>query len=1452
MSGATSEREGTPAAPGQTLLSRMLERLYASMRTGPAMSCRPHSSRQRVDLAELARLDGVAPHVLLAELLGPEASTKRVASASEPDEGATDEARRAYEHREAVLRKLRTIAEDAATFEQEHGVHALYVGFPLLSVEPRARGQGQRVLAPIALVPVTLTLKRGRRPSVELACAADGRERLIPNPTLLAWLEQQSGSRIDELFEDEEGNDPWREVGELVGAVFRALELEPPEAPWEGTPVLPVPRSDEPAPPEPRLLASAVLGLYPMSNQALVRDTQALLDGEPTEGPIRAFLDVGAALVEDVARAAAPAAVVSGRRAFGEERLVTLADPCQARAVRLARTTRGLVVHGPPGTGKSQTITNILGDHLARGERVLLVCDKRTALDVVQHRLLHLGLADLCAVVHDAQRDQRDLYMGIRTQLDGLAEAKPDPRALATLEAIDEELTRIHEELSAHHELLATRPDEGRGESFHELVGEWLATDAPPALVAAVGELPAAAAVEAAAHARVVDEVLARARKIDYARHPFRDALGIALADWLAQPVERWRAAVAELVARGARCDARAAPAPPFDPAHDVVAQGHARAALAATLERALDGLDEAVVAHWASASDRARAKAAAELDAIAPAIERLSRAAPDPELAVVARAQRVELGVVAEWLAVLGSYLATARKWYAFLFFFTRRRRAAAVLERLGLPPGADAAERAEGFLAPLRAKSIVSAWHEDAFGDSSEQDALLARARGSRALLAALGAPDDEPALASVTGWIATALATGRRAEVLAGLSGSAERARAIADLDEALVAAGLFRAPWLDAVGADVRGGADVAPRLAALADRLDEVEDVLRIGGALAELPQALAAATEALAVAGAEPREGAAALQKAALAARIRARLRTDGALAALDGARLEAYHRRYRELERDKQAIVVRAVRHVWTSRQRERLLAATGTRLNAAGAAIRRRLVLRGERAMKVRQAIAAGADAEGGDPLFDLRPVWMASPSTVAQIFPRAPIFDVVVFDEASQCRLEEALPVLLRARRVVIAGDPKQLPPTRFFESSVVESSAEEADGDQALFEEQQAEIDDLLGAALNLEIEQAYLDVHYRSRNADLIGFSNESFYDARLQAIPGHPSHRAKHAPLRLVQVHGTYAERQNAREAEKVVEIVTELLARAEAPSIGVVSFNLAQRDRIVEELERAALASPRFAERLDAARRRRGADSFEGLFVRNLESVQGDERDHIVISTTYGPDARGRFYRRFGPLGTAGGGRRLNVLVTRARHEIHLVTSIPPEAYRNVAPLEPGRQPNGAFHLFAYLRYAEGLERLYAEEAARLAGAEVAEAGAYVRETRLPSRVVEVLAARLAEGHRVASDVYWGNDGFSVDVALHHPSRAHDVTLGLLCDRARFDKTDDPVEWDVFRAAVLEAQGWDLLRLWTPELFRDPARVERAILEASARHVAAEAPEEVRAVDDVDDRTLH
>ncbi len=408
----------------------------------------------------------------------------------------------------AVFGKLRTIAEDAKTYEQDTGVHVLSIGFPLLSLPPgtfaaRDGVATRRILAPIAFVPVALVLKHGAAPSIELAAKENGINLVTRNEALFEWLEQQTGKAADDLFADQDGRDPWREIDALTSFVASAFGCAVPDnlkpvPPSVRRPTDPVPRvesisvpaeleepaSDEPSTPKsqptpvysapqslalvpapraddsdasPAIVASAVLGLFPMANQGLLRDMKEMAKGNDLAGPVKSFIERGVSLdrrpAEVIKADETPLAVEkeASPLTFAEDRFVSSADPCQAGAARLARQCGGLVVHGPPGTGKSQTITNIIGDHLARGQRVLMVCDKRTALDVVANRLRHLGLGHLCAIIHDPQRDQRDLYRTLRQQLDELPEASSDPKAANRLAKCDTELQTLHAELNQYH-----------------------------------------------------------------------------------------------------------------------------------------------------------------------------------------------------------------------------------------------------------------------------------------------------------------------------------------------------------------------------------------------------------------------------------------------------------------------------------------------------------------------------------------------------------------------------------------------------------------------------------------------------------------------------------------------------------------------------------------------------------------------------------------------------------------------------------------------------------------------------------------------------------------------------------------------------------------------------------------------------------------------------------------
>lgn len=1425
------------------ILRAMQQRLYAALAAGPGLNARPHRSRQRVDVMEFRCFLGVDPGTLIARLLAPGARTldlpARVPAFSRPElpeSQWTDEqkaARTAFDRQARLLDKLRDIAADATDYYNDHGEHALFIGLPLVSLPPVNDRQGtrkNRVLAPAVLVPVNLTVRRGLNPGATLELAGDGADLVQPNPALLAWIEQQTGASTEALFADEEGEDPWREVAEVLALAAKSVGLEDSFVFNADTTLIPVPPTDQ-LPDQPALLPGAVLGLFPLVNPGLLRDTRWMMDQEAgLRTPVKAFLSANA-LAEPADAAMPPAKEFDHARAaaaagtdFAAQWLVTQADPCQAEAVVHARHSAALVIHGPPGTGKSQTIANIIGDHLAHGARVLFVCDKRTALDVVKYRLDSMGLGRLCGVIHDPQRDRRDFYLGLREVLDNLAEDAPVPDPARSLARVNERLATLHAELRGCFDSLHGRDREGR--SFHELCGEWLALRGRASV-----DLPEVEGVTIELlrqHRADAEEVVRRAVQARWPESPWRGRLGLTLPQWLATNATTIQAALDAVLAAAASVEQHSAPdLLALDPVIPALEQAAARRELADRLETAARrGLAE-VAARLAAARDwRGWLDEVKRL-----AAERASLAHPlDRELCLQIGTAPPPLAACNRHLLALDDWAAIAARWTRF-FAFGKRKAAREALAPLALPLTPDAVERARRFYGGLRARHLWTDLRDRVLGGLStglpEDDTLKTFGDGLPELLAVREAaelPANLPALAPADAAL-TALAD-RAAPLVVQLRLSAGRADAIAQLEASLTATQLLTSSALTELSAEWRANAAAEPVCRRFADFADTLDPAVRLNDRLRSLPAPLRAALEDTATRGLPWEVTEPGLHAAALARELRQRLRDNPELARMDTQRVEAAFSELAQRAAEKTELVRRRIRNVWQSRWRERLLAGTGSRLNSLGASLRQRLFVRGQKAMKLRQMIAAGAATEGGDPLFDLCPVWMASPATVAQIFPREALFDVIVFDEASQCRLEEALPVLLRGRRVVIAGDPKQLPPTRFFEQALAESDDVAAETAEEVFTQQQAEAEDLLAAALNLNVQEAFLDVHYRSRHEGLIGFSNGAFYGGRLQPIPGHPRHKATRTPIQLVRVDGVYHERGNEAEAKAAAALVAELLAERKPPSIGVACFNLNQRDLILDALEERAGADATFAEQLRAARHRQGRDSFEGLFVKNLENVQGDERDHLIICTTFGPDAEGRFRRNFGALSRHGGERRLNVLVTRAREMVHVLTSIPRAEYTAAEPLDAGQRPTGRPQLYAYLRYAEQLARSLRQ---RQPGEEALRRDTAVRceiaPTSTPSPVAENLARQLQARHGVGSTVYWGNEGFCVDLALTHPALPTDVTLGLLTDFTRYPRTPDPIAWEQFRGAILAAQGWQLHRLWTHELFRDPEATLASLL---------------------------
>lgn len=268
----------------------------------------------------------------------------------------------------------------------------------------------------------------------------------------------------------------------------------------------------------------------------------------------------------------------------------------------------------------------------------------------------------------------------------------------------------------------------------------------------------------------------------------------------------------------------------------------------------------------------------------------------------------------------------------------------------------------------------------------------------------------------------------------------------------------------------------------------------------------------------------------------------------------------------------------------------------------------------------------------------LFQLVPCWMASPETVSAVFPLRRLFDVVVFDEASQCFAEHGLPAIYRGKQVLIAGDPKQLKP---FDLYQIRWKGEEDDPD--------LEVESLLELAMRY-LPAIHLQGHYRSHHPELIAFSNRHFYDDKLAMLPHLQAFTSNKPALIYHKIQGTWKDQTNPEEAEEVVRLIAELSRQHTGLTVGVVTFNAPQQELILDKIGEKGLKVP------------------AGLFVKNIENIQGDERDIIIFSTGYAPDKRGKVRMQFGSLNNPGGENRLNVAVTRARQQVIVVTSIWPE----------------------------------------------------------------------------------------------------------------------------------------------------------------------------------------
>lgn len=439
-------------------------------------------------------------------------------------------------------------------------------------------------------------------------------------------------------------------------------------------------------------------------------------------------------------------------------------------------------------------------------------------------------------------------------------------------------------------------------------------------------------------------------------------------------------------------------------------------------------------------------------------------------------------------------------------------------------------------------------------------------------------------------------------------------------------------------------------------------------------------------------------------------------------------------------------------------------------------------------------------------------LCPCLLMSPLSVAQYLDAQARFDLVVFDEASQIPTWDAIGAIARGKQVIVVGDPKQLPPTNFF-GSAGDSDAVDEDDIQDL----ESILDECIGSGLPTHS----LKWHYRSRRESLIAFSNARYYGSQLITFPSPttPDNGVTYHPIS-----GTYQRsgaRTNRQEADAIVAFIRKHYADAtqRRRSIGVVTFSQPQQ-KLVEDL-------------LDAARRadasldaQISAQTHEPIFIKNLENVQGDERDIILFSICYGPDEHGRVYMNFGPLNRDGGHRRLNVAITRAKEEVHIFATLRPEQM-DLAKTKA----SGVTDLKHYLEFAiKGPRAILAQSAP----------------TGLPPESpfeTQVMQYLLDGGWQVHPQV--GCSNYRIDLAVIDPEAPGRYLLAVECDGATYHSAATARDRDKLRQMVLERLGWRVHRIWSTEWWTNPQREKARLISAleAAQQMQRESGDQAPAV---------
>ncbi|MBZ9867029.1 DUF3320 domain-containing protein [Mesorhizobium sp. CA15] len=1248
---------------------------------------------------------------------------------------------------EALARRLLRLAHDAKTAEEEQGLNILYLAMGFLRWRESPNSEIQRE-GPLVLMPVQLV--RNERTSTFDILTRD--DDITTNLPLQERLRQDFGIVLPEI-EEAEGWSP-SQYFTLVAETISG------QSGWS-------------------IDADGMqIGFFSFAKLLMHRD----LDKANWPDGTLADNDLLAGLLADGFEADTPL--------FGpEDKLddhldpaqiiqVIDADASQTKVIEEVRRGASLVVQGPPGTGKSQTITNIIAAAAHDGKSVLFVAEKMAALSVVHDRLVKAGLRDICLELHSRTANKKALAQELGRTLMASARALPGAADPAQLRLTRDELNRIT--------ALLHTPLPPSNESPFRAISEIIGFIGQGAKAPSISEEGLGALTQEArqrALAAIAGFVAALETAGPPEAHPFRGTMALDL-----QPT-------------------------------DLVRLGNELAAATNAISHTCSA-----AAHLAQMLHQPEPRTLAEISSLRIGLEALGLAPAGAAASVAALfpnadqpRQREALQAGADWaaaqIAATGKFVTPA--WNASLGAMRQAivRGQSSFFARLFGPYRRSSGELASLLSGPLPKAPAERLALLDELAEVQNRRKRLAEEEGwLQTILGAEWRGERTPfsALLAISEWLEEVKRSGGFAEaahVTDALAAFPDPRSVARDLEARIQACRTGAAApitrlQLDLAQAEVGDALETAPLSEVAAAFTQMAADTGRYSD-WASLARSIAAAVrigaggviDAVDAGHLAPSEAEREFVYACAEARWNAARAARPELNALPQLDRHDLVHLFRKLEKDR----IETAKTLILSRHFEQMPRGTMGEMG----------VIRGEIGRKRGHKPIRWVMKNAGSMVQRIKPVMLMSPISVAQFLPPGSVdFDLLVIDEASQIRPEDALGVVARARQIVVVGDQKQLPPTSFFDRLVDDVEDIEDEDEDAPLGATAADMESILSLCDARGLRSRMLEWHYRSRDPSLIRVSNAEFYGDNL-VLPPSPLQLDEDYGLKFRRVPGVYARggsglgRQgtNRIEAQAVVQGMADHARSWPDLSLGVVAFSKAQADMLTELLELERRQDPV----LDGFLRE---GQHEDVFVKNIENVQGDERDVILISVGYGPqEPNGQLTTMtFGPVNGEGGERRLNVLFSRARVRCEVFASFEP------GDIDPSRtRREGPRVLKRFLEFA--------------------------KTGTMEERVTNGLDADSPFEEDVATsirslgylaDPQVGTAGFRIDLGVRHPDRPGQYLLAVECDGAAYHAALWARERDRLRQDVLENLGWCFHRIWSTDWFHHRAsevqRLSRAL----------------------------